>query len=72
MQSAIDDAVQAGWEMELGSKCKGTSRTEVIISSAPFADEPAYTAWRDEQLREVRKRSYDKIEENEALAPVLD
>ena len=72
MQSVVDDAVQTGWELELGSKCKGTSRIEVIISSAPFADEAAYTTWRDEQLREIRKRSYEKITEEEASAPVLD
>jgi rRNA maturation protein Nop10 len=72
MQAVVDDAVQAGWELELADKCKGTGRTEVIISSAPFADEDAYTTWRDEQLREIRKRSYDKIEEAEAPAPVLD
>jgi hypothetical protein len=72
MQPAVDAAVQAGWEMELAKKCKGTSRIEVIVSAAPFADEAAYTTWRDEQLRDIRKRSYDKIEEVEAAAPVLD
>ncbi len=72
MQPAVDAAVQAGWEMELAKKCKGTSRKEVIISAAPFADEAAYTAWRDEQLRDIRKRDYAKIDESEAIAPVLD
>ena len=72
MQTVVDEAVQTGWEMELAKKCKGTSRTEVIISAAPFADEAAYTTWRDEQLRDIRKRSYAKIEEAEAPAPVLD
>ncbi len=72
MQPAVDAAVDAGWEMELAKKCKGTSRKEVIVSSAPFADEAAYTAWRDELLRDIRKRDYAKIEEEEAMAPVLD
>ncbi len=72
MQSVVDDAVQSGWEMELAQKCKGTGRTEVIVSAAPFADQAAYTTWRDELLREIRKRSYAKIEEAEAMAPVLD
>jgi hypothetical protein len=72
MQPAVDAAVQAGWEMELGQKCKGTSRIEVIVSSAPFADDTAYGTWRDEQLREIRKREYAKITEAEAIAPVLD
>ncbi len=58
--------------MELAKKCKGSSRKEVIVSSAPFADEGAYTTWRDEQLREIRKREHAKIEEEEAAAPVLD
>lgn len=72
MQSAVDAAVAAGWEMDLAKKCKGSSRSEVIVSSAPFADETAYTTWRDETMREIRKRTYDKIEEAEAPAPVLD
>jgi len=72
MQAAVDTAVQVGWEMELAKKCKGTSRTEVIVSVAPFADEAAYATWRDEQLREIRKRPNAKLEEKEAMAPVLD
>jgi hypothetical protein len=72
MPPAVDDAVQAGWELELAKKCKGSSRKEVIVSSAPFADEGAYTTWREEQLREIRKREHAKIEEEEAAAPVLD
>ncbi len=72
MPAAVEDAVNAGWELELAKKCKGTSRIEVIVSPAPITNLTAWDVWRGEQLREIRKRSYAKIEESEAPAPVLD
>ncbi len=72
MQPAVDASVMAGWEMNLGQKCKGTSRHEVIVSSAPFQAEEQWISWRDEQLREIRKRPHDKISESEEPAPFLN
>ncbi len=71
MHQAVEEAVLAGWELDLGEKCKGESRHEIIVPSEPFADEAAYVAWRDEQLKEIRKRPADKLQESEEAAPVL-
>ena len=60
MLDAVDDGVKGAWTFTLASRCKGQSTIEVIVPSQPFADTDAYEAWRDQQLKDVRKREADK------------
>jgi hypothetical protein len=71
MHDPVVEAVDAGWGLDLAKKCKGTSTTEVLVSPHPFLDAAEWTAWRDEQLREIRKRPSTRTDESEAAAPML-
>jgi hypothetical protein len=71
MQAAVDEAVQAGWGLDLAKKCKGQGRIEVIIPSEPFIDPLAFAQWRDAKVKEVKKRMSDRTDTYEKDAPVL-
>jgi hypothetical protein len=71
MHDPAQAAIEAGWDLDLAKKCKGTSTKEVIVSPHPFLDQAEWTTWRDEQLRDIRKRPSARTEESEAPAPML-
>ncbi|MFH1466603.1 MAG: hypothetical protein ABIO70_19615 [Pseudomonadota bacterium] len=71
MHDPVQAAVEAGWELDVAKKCKGTSTVEVIVSPHPFLDGAEWATWRDEQLRDIRKRPSTRTDEVNAAAPVL-
>lgn len=71
MQEALDQAIKTHWTLDLAERCKGTSTKETMIPSEPFADMDAYTAWRDEIVKDVMKREARKHHEEEHEPIVL-
>lgn len=54
-------AITSTWAFEVASKCKGTGKTEIVLSETPL-DAAALTAWKDEQARKANNLPADKRE----------
>ncbi|MBN1336673.1 MAG: hypothetical protein JXB39_12015 [Deltaproteobacteria bacterium] len=71
MQAAVDEAVRSGWKLNLAKKCKGQGRVEVLLPSEPFVDPLAFAQWKEETVKDVKRRVSDRTYTFEEDAPVL-
>ena len=60
LQDKVQAAAATAWEPSLGAKCKAEATIAWTLPAEPFADEAAWQAWRDEQLKEIDKTTVDK------------
>lgn len=55
----IKESIGTTWKLDLGARCKGTSKTETFTPAAPFKDTAAYQVWVDATVRELQKKTPD-------------
>jgi hypothetical protein len=60
LQDKVQAAAATAWQPSLGAKCKAEATITWTLPAEPFADEAAFGAWRDEQLKEIDKTTVDK------------
>ena len=71
VQAAAEEAVKAGWALELSEKCKVDQELEVFVSDTPLSGGEELEQWTAAQLEtledRVAKKRYDTAEEQPVM-----
>jgi|AMFO01.1.fsa_nt_gi hypothetical protein len=60
LRDKVAVAVETGWDLTLGDKCKAEATLIYTLAPEPFADQAAYQKWRDEQLSDADQTAVEK------------
>jgi hypothetical protein len=71
IEAPIREAVEANWDLGLAAKCKGSQTVEIIVTTAPIANDEALDEWKKTEWKALTKRKKDKLREYEEAALTL-